>query len=683
MKFFSDNVSVLRNYAFGIFTVFLLTLTNSIFLNQLGYYGALLLLIYSYFARKEKAFSPTGLEIPFLFYTAVLILSTIFSVNQGQSFHNLLKRILLIPIVYTTVAVLTDNKKIKSAIFIFLFAAIAVVVVYLAHSYEYFIQNLYQVKESGPSLFQYPITASELMSIVLIFCFTLIFDKELSVKWRAASVIGFLLSTAALLATYKRTGWLAAAAGLIIVLLLKKQWKLLTAGALLLLVIFFTDKSYSEIWTFKNFSGSGNAPVVEQTAGRANAVISSGNKQYIAGYEAGLTVREGSRVRNFDAGSAVLDVEPITDSTVLLYLVDTRFVLFNIGEEKGKVENVFTTPGLVYSYSLSNNNLFVLDGDGYLTKFTINGNKIDSVHYPTIKGYQQVFADGSNIILSSRTGVNVYSMNEDGSISRSAGYPELNGSVVLGIYNDHYILSRGGETSVYKIGEGSLSIAGELPSVANATRMDTIEGNAYLWNSTGDLWEVKPDSSGSLTIILKHSYNTLIKDIDVRGGDLYLARYKRSRLSSFYDPYNMSNQSRIAFWTAGFKMFADRPLLGAGDIDLRDLYVKYKRPFDKEIQGHMHNNYVHILVTLGAVGFIAFMFLIIKIIIVLFGNVNRTKTDGFNNSLAVAALASFIAFLTAGLTEWNFGDHEIISMIWFVVGLSITAARREEKITAP
>jgi hypothetical protein len=37
----------------------------------------------------------------------------------------------------------------------------------------------------------------------------------------------------------------------------------------------------------------------------------------------------------------------------------------------------------------------------------------------------------------------------------------------------------------------------------------------------------------------------------------------------------------------------------------------------------------------------------------------------------LGALAAFIGFLFAGLGEWNFGDQEIVTMLWFTLGLNI------------
>jgi O-antigen ligase len=155
-----------------------------------------------------------------------------------------------------------------------------------------------------------------------------------------------------------------------------------------------------------------------------------------------------------------------------------------------------------------------------------------------------------------------------------------------------------------------------------------------------------------------------------RNNRLYLTKVKRNRLTSITDPYQPSNTTRIALWSAGWRIFKDYPLFGVGDIDLGDLYREYKNEYDKEIQGHLHNNYIHILVILGVFGFIVVMMLLSKILFDNFRFYNSLKSVPFASSFSLGVIGSFIAFLVAGLTEMNFGDHEIITMVWFMVGMN-------------
>ena len=127
--------------------------------------------------------------------------------------------------------------------------------------------------------------------------------------------------------------------------------------------------------------------------------------------------------------------------------------------------------------------------------------------------------------------------------------------------------------------------------------------------------------------------------------------------------------------TTGCRMFLDYPVVGTGDIDLRKLYVTYIEPIDSAEGGHLHNDYVMLLVTLGAVGFIAVMALFVKILCLEWRNFQRTRTDWLYGSISLGCLAVYVGFLVSGLFEWNFGDHEIAVYLWFSVGLSLASER--------
>ena len=85
----------------------------------------------------------------------------------------------------------------------------------------------------------------------------------------------------------------------------------------------------------------------------------------------------------------------------------------------------------------------------------------------------------------------------------------------------------------------------------------------------------------------------------------------------------------------------------------------------------MHNNFVHLLVILGIVGFAVVMFMLFKIFQLHLKIYNTVKDIPFVSSYALGATAAFVGFLFSGLGEWNFGDQEIITMVWFSLGLNI------------
>jgi O-antigen ligase len=128
-------------------------------------------------------------------------------------------------------------------------------------------------------------------------------------------------------------------------------------------------------------------------------------------------------------------------------------------------------------------------------------------------------------------------------------------------------------------------------------------------------------------------------------------------------------------WTTGLQMWKDKPLLGFGDIDLYKSYSQYRTPGIEEPAGHLHNNYIHLLVTLGAVGLLVVMSLFALIIGIEYAIFRKFRNDPAIRNIALGGLAVFIGFLVNGLFEWNFGDHEIMVFIWFSVGLVLASER--------
>jgi O-antigen ligase len=157
------------------------------------------------------------------------------------------------------------------------------------------------------------------------------------------------------------------------------------------------------------------------------------------------------------------------------------------------------------------------------------------------------------------------------------------------------------------------------------------------------------------------------------------------RAKSIVNPYHPTNIGRLHMWSTGMKIFADHPILGVGDSDMHKIYMEYKAPDDVETGGHLHNDYIMLLVTLGSVGFFIVMALFVKIGAVELGTFRHLSSDWLGSSVALGAFAALCGFLVNGMFEWNFGDHEIMVFIWFTVGLTLAVQRtlRVEQVAVP
>ena len=118
-------------------------------------------------------------------------------------------------------------------------------------------------------------------------------------------------------------------------------------------------------------------------------------------------------------------------------------------------------------------------------------------------------------------------------------------------------------------------------------------------------------------------------------------------------------------------MFRDYPLTGVGMRDLKALYPRYQDPRSRETVGHLHSIYFHIAATMGLAGLTAFAWL--------FGTMGwlasrglgtRLRTPDTDVGVGLGVVAGMIGFLVAGLFEWNFGDEELLWLLYVLVGLA-------------
>lgn len=657
---------------FAFLVIFAATLTNSIFLNQLGYYGALFFLLVKWAQEKKNPFAKTGLEVYFLLFLLAELLSAIFSVEPGHAFHNFTKRLLLIPTVYVIASVVYNPKRISKIFYTFLFFAILSSVIYLWNSYSFYIRGLFQLTGSGPFLFHYPITTSELFSFSTLILAAFVIKKDLTPKKRMLYLIGFLISALSLIATFKRTGWIGLAAGLIMMIIIKRKFIYLIPFAIGVLFLIFTQRSISSVEIYKIGDSIKKISTID-TKGAVSGLSVDDVNVYISDYDRGLEKLSDSLESMIQFDSPVVDFKHWEDDYFIARLVNTKFVL--VGKDRyGEFSRLeeFMTKGMTKDFTVCKSKVFVVDIDSGVTIFNSPTNLKDTVELRNLNDYYQVDCCNGNVFLfSKKLGV--------GRLSYSDGRYDFTKTkftkkiLSLNVVDDFLLIQK--KNKIFKV-TPSMEILDssdkKLPEIMDA--INTPYG-LLAFTQGGEIY--KFDSSlAQLNKIGELGFNP--KSVIVKGDSLIVAHLKTSRIASIFNPYLPANANRIALWRAGINMFLDHPILGVGDIDLAKLYRQYKRPEDKEIQGHLHNNYFHFIAIGGVVGFVSVMLLLIKIFLFLLNVVKKFQPDSFEHTLALGFIGVFVSFIISGLTEWNFGDHEIITFIWFVVGMSISLKRSKE-----
>ena len=158
----------------------------------------------------------------------------------------------------------------------------------------------------------------------------------------------------------------------------------------------------------------------------------------------------------------------------------------------------------------------------------------------------------------------------------------------------------------------------------------------------------------------------------------------RARLASAFDPSHAANLERRHMWEAGVRMYLDHPLTGVGLQDLHPVYERYRSPEAREPAGHLHNVFIQIAATMGTFGLLAFLWLYATLFrISALGLRRRLARGGIGPALQLGVTAALAGFLVAGAFEWNFGDEELLDLLYVLVGMAVAAAGWASDAAAP
>jgi len=165
----------------------------------------------------------------------------------------------------------------------------------------------------------------------------------------------------------------------------------------------------------------------------------------------------------------------------------------------------------------------------------------------------------------------------------------------------------------------------------------------------------------------------------------------RQRLALIFDLKYHSTQVRLVQWEYALKIAADHPIVGVGWRDMLPIVRRYVPPDIKVPEqtridifhiGHFHNNYVMILVCFGFVGLFAFLWLLVAVWRQL-GTAAQRANSEHDRRMIFASRAAMIGFLVAGIFDWTFGDAEVVTMFWFVIGMGLGQTRSANFVPQP
>jgi O-antigen ligase len=147
----------------------------------------------------------------------------------------------------------------------------------------------------------------------------------------------------------------------------------------------------------------------------------------------------------------------------------------------------------------------------------------------------------------------------------------------------------------------------------------------------------------------------------------------RERVTQIFDPN--TNVGRSQIWQANLDMIKDRPWLGWGYGNYRKFRDPYYNRYPAaDTTAHAHNNFLQLWVDGGLISLGAFLFLC--------GVILRAGWQAYSlapveaepvRSLALGGTLAVLGFLLGGLTQYNFGDAEVVIVFWATAAVVMRA----------
>ena len=156
---------------------------------------------------------------------------------------------------------------------------------------------------------------------------------------------------------------------------------------------------------------------------------------------------------------------------------------------------------------------------------------------------------------------------------------------------------------------------------------------------------------------------------------------QQKRSVGFFDTKDQSTTWRGTVWREGFELLVSKPrhlLVGIG-MDSIKAYWRQWGLFDngRIPMGHMHSNPLQFALERGVPALIVWLILIGTYARMLWRLIGKAKSSGesFPLGLGLGALGGLAGFFSSGLVHYNWGDSEVVMVVYFVMGLSLVVAR--------
>jgi hypothetical protein len=164
---------------------------------------------------------------------------------------------------------------------------------------------------------------------------------------------------------------------------------------------------------------------------------------------------------------------------------------------------------------------------------------------------------------------------------------------------------------------------------------------------------------------------------------LFVLQQKRN--VGFIDQQDQSTSWRETVWREGFHLLVSKPrhlLVGIGMDSIKAHWREWGM-FDKGRLpwGHMHSNLLQIALERGLPALLVWFGLLFVYARTVWRMLrDKTSLDWIEHGLLLGALGGLVGFFISGLVHYNWGDSEVVMILYFVMGL-VLALYRQTKLS--
>jgi O-antigen ligase len=160
---------------------------------------------------------------------------------------------------------------------------------------------------------------------------------------------------------------------------------------------------------------------------------------------------------------------------------------------------------------------------------------------------------------------------------------------------------------------------------------------------------------------------------------------QQKRSIRFFDKSDQSTSWRKMVWKEGFELLISKPrhlVFGVGMDSIKGHWREWGL-FDNGRQpiGHMHSNLLQIALERGLPALIVWMILLGVYVRMLWRIQRRVGIEEFARGIAIGALGGTIGFFTSGLVHYNWGDSEVVTVFYLIMGLCLVVERTNQRDT--